>query len=165
MLFSWSWSFFLSMWLCSFSIGVRLWYYSTCNTCWPQGHTTLSKLNVKFRPSFDELLPYPSYYRQLVGRLDITFAVHIVGQFVSTPSSTHYATVFRFICSVRGSLQLGFFYLSTFIAALQAYTDANWASDIIDRCSLTGFFLFFFSRLFPHGSQKIVNCLRSSTEA
>lgn len=46
--------------------------------------------------------------------------------------------------ATSGSLQLGFYYLSTFISALQAYTDANWAGDIIDRCSLTGYFPFFF---------------------
>lgn len=37
---------------------------------------------------------------------------------------------------MSGSLQLGFYYLSTFISALQAYTDANWAGDIIDRSQL-----------------------------
>ncbi|KAG9447646.1 hypothetical protein H6P81_013774 [Aristolochia fimbriata] len=73
---------------------------------------SLTELNAKFWPADGELLSAPTLYRQLVGGLlyltisrpDICYAVHVVGLFMSTPRSVHYATVLRILRYIKGSL-------------------------------------------------------------
>lgn len=62
---------------------------------------TSLELDVKLRLNGGEPLPDPILYRQLVGSLiyltimhqDISYAVHLVGQFMTAPSSTHFASI------------------------------------------------------------------------
>ncbi|KAG9450564.1 hypothetical protein H6P81_010529 [Aristolochia fimbriata] len=73
------------------------------------------ELNAKFRPANGELLSDPTLYRQLVGGLlyliisrpDISYAVHVVSQFMSAPRSVHYAAVLRIMRYIKGSLFQG----------------------------------------------------------
>jgi hypothetical protein len=66
---------------------------------------TLIELNVHLTPSSGELLPDPTLYRQLIGslvyltvtRLDISYAVYQVSQFMSAPRSIHYAAIMRIL--------------------------------------------------------------------
>jgi hypothetical protein len=59
-----------------------------------------------------ELLPYATLYRQLVGshiylivtRPDISYAFHIVNQFMAVSRSLHYAAVLRILRYLKGIL-------------------------------------------------------------
>uniref|UniRef100_A0A2N9GRB9 Integrase catalytic domain-containing protein n=1 Tax=Fagus sylvatica TaxID=28930 RepID=A0A2N9GRB9_FAGSY len=93
-----------------------------------------------------EPLPDATLYRQLVGSLvyltvtrpDISYAVHIVSQFMAAPRSLHYAA---------------------------AYSDADWAGDPTDRRSTTGYCFLLGDSLISWRSKKQSVVTRSSTEA
>ncbi|KAL9265867.1 Retrovirus-related Pol polyprotein from transposon RE2-like protein [Drosera capensis] len=67
--------------------------------------------NVKLRPTDGNLLKDATRYRQLVGSLiyltvtrpDISYAVHLVSQFMTSPRSTHFAAVLRILRYVKES--------------------------------------------------------------
>uniref|UniRef100_A0A2N9GF18 Reverse transcriptase Ty1/copia-type domain-containing protein n=1 Tax=Fagus sylvatica TaxID=28930 RepID=A0A2N9GF18_FAGSY len=73
------------------------------------------ELNVKLNATDGEPLSDATLYRQLVGsfiyltvtRPDLAYAVHLVSQFMSTPRSTHYATVLRILRYIKGTLFYG----------------------------------------------------------
>uniref|UniRef100_A0A2N9GJZ0 Integrase catalytic domain-containing protein n=1 Tax=Fagus sylvatica TaxID=28930 RepID=A0A2N9GJZ0_FAGSY len=94
-----------------------------------------------------EPLPDATLYRQLVGSLvyltvtrpDISYAVHIVSQFMAAPRSLHYAAVLRILRYLKGTLFHGLHFSSQSSLTLQAYSDADWAGDPTDRRSTTGY--------------------------
>ena len=59
----------------------------------------------------------------------------------------------------------GFFYSSNNSLQLQAYSDATWVSNPVDRRSVTGFCIFLGSSLIAWKSKKQTGVSRSSTEA
>uniref|UniRef100_A0A2N9FLT4 Integrase catalytic domain-containing protein n=1 Tax=Fagus sylvatica TaxID=28930 RepID=A0A2N9FLT4_FAGSY len=93
-----------------------------------------------------EPLPDATLYRQLVGSLvyltvtrpDISYAVHIVSQFMAAPRSLHYAAVLRILRYLKGTLFHGLHFSSQLSLILQAYSDADWAGDPTDRRSTIG---------------------------
>ena len=86
-------------------------------------------------------------YRQIVGsliyptvtRLDISYAVYVVSQIMAAPRSPHYAAVLRILRYLKGIIFDGLHFSSHSSLTLQAYSDANWASDPTDRRSTTGY--------------------------
>uniref|UniRef100_A0A2N9F2K6 Integrase catalytic domain-containing protein n=1 Tax=Fagus sylvatica TaxID=28930 RepID=A0A2N9F2K6_FAGSY len=92
-----------------------------------------------------EPLPDATLYRQLVGSLvyltvtrpDISYAVHIVSQFMAAPRSLHYAAVLRILRYLKGTLFHGLHFSSQSSLTLQAYSDVDWAGDPTDRRSTT----------------------------
>ena len=101
---------------------------------------TLMEVNVKYRKDEGTLLDEPTLYRRLVGsliyltttRLDISYDVHQVSQFMSSPRHLHLAAVHSIICYLRGSPTCGLFFPTDTSLQLVAYSDADWA-----RCSDT----------------------------
>uniref|UniRef100_A0A2N9I753 Integrase catalytic domain-containing protein n=1 Tax=Fagus sylvatica TaxID=28930 RepID=A0A2N9I753_FAGSY len=120
-----------------------------------------------------EPLPDATLYRQLVGSLiyitvtrpDISYAVHIVSQFMAAPRSLHYAAVLRILRYLKGTLFHGLHFSSQSSLTLQAYSDADWAGDPTDRCSTTGYCFLLGDSLISWRSKKQSVVARSSTEA
>uniref|UniRef100_A0A2N9FGK5 Reverse transcriptase Ty1/copia-type domain-containing protein n=1 Tax=Fagus sylvatica TaxID=28930 RepID=A0A2N9FGK5_FAGSY len=120
-----------------------------------------------------EPLPDATLYRQLVGSLvyltvtrpDISYAVHIVSQFMAAPRSLHYAAVFRILRYLKGTLFHGLHFSSQSSLTLQAYSDADWAGDPTDRRSTTGYCFLLGDSLISWRSKKQSVVARSSTEA
>uniref|UniRef100_A0A2N9F3K8 Integrase catalytic domain-containing protein n=1 Tax=Fagus sylvatica TaxID=28930 RepID=A0A2N9F3K8_FAGSY len=120
-----------------------------------------------------EPLPDATLYRQLVGslvyltvtRLDISYAVHIVSQFMAAPRSLHYAAVLRILRYLKGTLFHGLHFSSQSSLTLQAYSDADWAGDPTDRRSTTGYCFLLGDSLISWRSKKQSVVARSSTEA
>ncbi|GKV10014.1 hypothetical protein SLEP1_g21439 [Rubroshorea leprosula] len=112
--------------------------------------SSLLEPNVKLTPMDGSPLSDPTHYRQLVGSLvylitirpDIAYVVHIVGQFMAAPRSTHYATVLHIICYVKGTLFHGLHFFANSNLVLRAYSNADWAGDPFDRRSITGYCFF-----------------------
>ena len=112
-------------------------------------------------------------YRQLVGsliyltvtRLDISHAVGMVSKFMDAPRSVHYAAVLRILRYVKGTLYLCLHYSSRSSLELHAYSDANWAGDPTDRCSITGFCFLLGTYLVSWHSKKQDVVSHSSTKA
>ncbi|XP_062085785.1 uncharacterized mitochondrial protein AtMg00810-like [Humulus lupulus] len=104
------------------------------------------ELNARYSLSDGVALSDPSLYRTLVGSLvyltitrpDIAYAVHIVSQFVASPTTVHWAAVLRILRYLRGTQFQSLFFPSTSTLELRAYSDADWGVDFTDRKSTTG---------------------------
>ncbi|GKD65512.1 uncharacterized mitochondrial protein-like protein [Tanacetum coccineum] len=110
-------------------------------------------------------LPDPNLYRTIVGSLvyltvtrpNISYAVHIVSQFVSAPTTVHWAA--------GGTKFQTLLFPSTSSLDLHAYFDSDWAGDVVSRKSTTGFCIFLGDSLILWKSKKQNVLSRSSTEA
>ena len=100
-----------------------------------------------------------------VTRAYISYAVHQVSQYLSAPRSTHYAAVQRILRYLEGTLFHGLFYSAQSPLVLRAFSDANWAGDLTDRRSTTGYCFLLGSSLISWRSKKQTFMARSSIEA
>uniref|UniRef100_A0A2N9J561 Integrase catalytic domain-containing protein n=1 Tax=Fagus sylvatica TaxID=28930 RepID=A0A2N9J561_FAGSY len=100
-----------------------------------------------------------------VTRPDISYAVHIVSQFMAAPRSLHYAVVLRILRYLKGTLFHGLHFSSQSSLTLQAYSDADWTGDPTDRHSTTGYCFLLGDSLISWRSKKQSVVARSSTEA
>ena len=111
-------------------------------------------------------------YRQLVGsliyltitRLDISYAVHVVSQFMAAPRYPHYVVVLRILRYLKGTIFNGPHFSSHSSLTLQAYSDADWAGDPTDYRSTTRYCFFFCDSLISWKIKKQTVVARSSTE-
>ncbi|KAK2359144.1 hypothetical protein QL285_096257 [Trifolium repens] len=89
------------------------------------------ELNVKYVPSDGIPLPDPTLYRTLVGSLvyltitrpDIAYAVHVVSQFVVSPTTVHWAAVLRILRYLRGTQFQSLLFPSSSSLELRACSD------------------------------------------
>ena len=101
--------------------------------------------NFRLNSHDGESLSNATLYRQLVVSLiyltvtclDISYAVHVVSQFMAAPRSPHYAAVLKIIQYLKGTIFDGFHFSSHSLLTLQAYSDADWTGDPFDRRSTT----------------------------
>jgi hypothetical protein len=108
------------------------------------------ELNVQLRASDGEPLSDLTCYRHLVGSLvylavtrpDISYHVHILSQFVSAPTSVHYSHLLRVLLYLRGTITRHLFFPHSSSLQIQAYSDATWASDPLDRRLLSAYCVF-----------------------
>ena len=130
------------------------------------------KYNCRLNSHDGESLSDATLYRQLVESLiyfivtrpDISYAVHVVSQFMAAPRSPHYAAVLRILRYLKGTIFDGLHFSSHSSLTLQAYSDADWASDPTDRQSTTGYCFLLGDSLISWRSKKqtVVSC--SNTE-
>uniref|UniRef100_A0A2N9GS30 Reverse transcriptase Ty1/copia-type domain-containing protein n=1 Tax=Fagus sylvatica TaxID=28930 RepID=A0A2N9GS30_FAGSY len=111
------------------------------------------------------LLQLGVLFTSLSLRPDISYAVHIVSQFMAAPRSLHYAAVLRILRYLKGTLFHGLHFSSQSSLTLQAYSDADWAGDPTDRRSTTGYCFLLGDSLISWRSKKQSVVARSSTEA
>ncbi|XP_044333777.1 uncharacterized mitochondrial protein AtMg00810 [Triticum aestivum] len=134
---------------------------------------TPMELHLQLRPTDGTPLEDPSRYRHIVGSLvyltvtrpDIAHAVHILSQFVCAPTSVHHGHLFRVLRYLRGTTSRRLFYANSSQLQLHAYSDSTWASDPIDRRSVTGYCIFLGTSLIAWKSKKQTAVSRSSAEA
>src|SRR3954469_3501928 len=135
---------------------------------------TPMELHLSLRASDGDPLSDPTRYRHLVGSLvylvvtrpDISYSVHILVQFVSAPTTVHYSHLLRVLRYLRGtiSLSLSLFFPRSSSLQLQAYSDATWASDPLDRRSLSAYCVFLGGSLIAWKTKKQTAVSRSSAE-
>ena len=89
----------------------------------------------------------------------------MVSQFVSTPRSTHWAALVRILRYLRGTIFQGLLFSSTSSLDMGAYADSNWAGDVTDRKSTSGFCMFLGDSLISWKSKKQSVVARSTAEA
>lgn len=119
----------------------------------------------------------PTSYRSIAGALqyltfsrpDIAYAVNTVCQFMTSPTDIHYVAVKRILRYLQGSLQKGLFFSSYGAIKdsvhVKALCDADWAGEVIQRRSTTGFIVYLGSCPVSWQSKKQSTVSRSSTEA
>ncbi|XP_050920474.1 uncharacterized mitochondrial protein AtMg00810-like [Lathyrus oleraceus] len=108
------------------------------------------KLNVKYDPSDGVPLSDPTLYRTLVDNLvyltitrpDIAYHVHVVSQFVVSPTIVHWEALLRICSYLRGTRFQSLLFPSPSSLELRAYSDADWRDNPTDRNSITIFCAF-----------------------
>ena len=131
------------------------------------------ELNLQLRLNDGTPLPDPSRYRHIIGSLvyltitrpDIAHAVPILSQFVSAPTSVHYAHLLHVLRYLWGTASQRLFYAKSSPVQLHAYSDSTWVSDPMDRRSITGYCIFIGTSPIAWKSKKQSAVSRSSAEA
>lgn len=90
--------------------------------------------SVKLYIKDGELLPNAEVYRRLIGKLlyltftrpDITFAVHKLCQFTSSPRAPHLHAAYKVLHYLKGTVGLGLFYSACSDFKLSAFSDVDW---------------------------------------
>ncbi|XP_071704321.1 secreted RxLR effector protein 161-like [Rutidosis leptorrhynchoides] len=121
----------------------------------------------------DQLLTNITEYQKLVGRLvyltltrpDISFAVHILSQYMHAPLQSHLNLTFRTLKYLKGSPGKGIHLVKGNNLDLYAYCDSDWAKCKMNRKSVTGYLVFFCGSLVSWKSKKQSVVSRSSAEA
>ena len=72
-------------------------------------------------------------------RLDIACAVSIVARFCANPTTVHWTAVKRILRHLQGTQNFGLLYKSDTTTEIEGYSDADWAGDVTDRKSMSGF--------------------------
>jgi histone deacetylase 1/2 len=133
--------------------------------------STTEKLSIT---SGDKLGPEDSTkYRSMVGalqyltltRLDLSFAVNKVCQFVHAPTTVHWGAVKRILSYVRGTCGIGLNIKKSKSMMVSGFSDADWAGCVDNRHSTGGFAVLLGSNLISWCARKQATVSRSSTEA
>ena len=72
-------------------------------------------------------------------RPDIAYAVGRVARFCANPTKEHWTAVKRILRYLNGTIKLGLLYSESTSAKIAGYTDADWAGDVGDRKSTSGY--------------------------
>ena len=103
--------------------------------------------NCRHNSHDDESLSDNTFYRQLIGNLiyltvtrpDISYAVHVVGQFMAALRSPHYVAILRILQYLKGTIFDGLHFSSHSSLTLQAYSNVDLTGDPTDRRSTIGY--------------------------
>lgn len=137
---------------------------------------TPSDINVKLQVSVDgdnkvDLKMFQScvgslLYLAIKTRPDITFSVNSVAKFCSNPNNEHWTAVKRIMRYLKGTSSFGLLYirdtsLHTAVSFV-GYSDADWAGDVDNRRSVSGYCYLLGSCLISWSSRK-QSCVALST--
>ena len=103
-------------------------------------------------------------YAMVATRDDITFAVSVVSQFMSKPSSMHWAAVKRILRYLKGTLDVKLC-LGGMALTLKGYCDADWGGDVNSRRSTMGYVFFLGEGTISWSSKRQPTIALSTTEA
>ncbi|PKU60279.1 Retrovirus-related Pol polyprotein from transposon TNT 1-94 [Dendrobium catenatum] len=114
----------------------------------------------------------PTLYRQLAGclqyltltRPDIAYMVNKICQHMQNPTNAHFEALKRLLRYIQGSIHTGLLVFKDKLI-LQSYADSDWAGDVDDRKSISGYCNFLGSSLISWSVKKQNAVARSSTEA
>ena len=112
-------------------------------------------------------------YQRLVGRLiylshtrpDIGFAVSVVSQYMNNPIEEHMEAVTRILRYLKLNPGKGLLFKKNDNRGIKVYTDADWAADVTDRRSTSGYCSYVWGNLVTWRSKKQPVVSRSSAEA
>ncbi|KAH9686538.1 reverse transcriptase Ty1/copia-type domain-containing protein [Citrus sinensis] len=129
--------------------------------------------NLKLSNDQGTLCQNPDQYRRLVGRLiyltitrlEITYAVNILSQFMHTPRRPHYDAALRVLRYIKSSPGAAILLSSTSSLELSAFLDSDWASCPMTRRSTTGNFIMLDNSPISWKTKKQPVVSRSSAEA
>lgn len=119
------------------------------------------------------ILPNPTQYRRLVGRLiylrttrpELSYAIHMLAQFMHSPQQEHWDAAMRVVRYLKSSPGQGILLRAGQDLKLTIWCDSDWAGCRLSRRSLTGFFIQLGGSPISWGTQKQGVISRSSTEA
>ncbi|GJZ54690.1 hypothetical protein Tco_0609575 [Tanacetum coccineum] len=98
-------------------------------------------------------------------RPDISCAVQHRSQIVSSPKEPHLQAAMHLLRYLKGSINKGLFYPVQTNMKVASFSDADWASYIMTKKSLTGYCIFLGHSLVSWKTKKQATVSRSSTRA
>ncbi|KAK2988354.1 hypothetical protein RJ640_001539 [Escallonia rubra] len=112
-------------------------------------------------------------FKSLVGSLtyltctrpDILYAVGYISRYMENPTTNHFKVAKRILRYFKGTTDLGIFYPASGDMKLVGYSDSDWARDVDDRKSTTGFVFYFGEAAFTWTSKKQSIVTLSTCEA
>lgn len=113
-------------------------------------------------------------YQQLIGGLmylavltrpDISFCISYLSQFNNCFNESHWKCAKRVLRYLKGTKDHGLMFTKTENLKLEGFVDADWAADIVDRKSFTGFCFKLSDSLVSWECKKQGSVALSSTEA
>ena len=115
----------------------------------------------------------PTLYRSIVGALqyatvtrpEISFSVNRVCQYMHKPQIHHWKAVKRILRYLAGTSTHGLLLTPSPNYSITGFSDSDWATDLDDRKSTTGYCIFVGRNLVSWSSKKQKAVSRSSTEA
>ncbi len=78
-------------------------------------------------------------YLSVSTRPDISFAVSSLARFSSKPTTEHWTALKRLLRYLKGTLTQGILYTKDGSSSILGYTDSDWAGDVNDRKSTSGY--------------------------
>ncbi|RVW62991.1 Retrovirus-related Pol polyprotein from transposon RE1 [Vitis vinifera] len=111
-------------------------------------------------------------YQRLIGKLiylshtqpDIAYVTSVVSQFMHCSSEDHMNAVTQILRYLKGTLGKGIMFSKNGHLEITGYTDADWAGNIFDRKSTSGYFTFVGGNLVTWKSKKHKVVALSSAE-
>ncbi|XP_019255211.1 PREDICTED: uncharacterized protein LOC109233803 [Nicotiana attenuata] len=103
--------------------------------------------STKLSANEGSLLPDPSYFRKLVGklnyltntRLDISYSVQCLSQFMQNPREPHLRAAYHVLRYLKGDPNFGIFLSNSNDYNIQAFCDSDWAACPDSRKSVSGY--------------------------
>lgn len=95
----------------------------------------------------------------------ILFGVGLVSRYMEAPTMTHFKAVKRILRYLKGTLDFGLMYSFSNDSKLVGYCDSDWAGNLDDRKSTTGFVFFMGETAFAWSSKKQPIVTLSTCEA
>ncbi|KAL5746975.1 hypothetical protein ACOSP7_023965 [Xanthoceras sorbifolium] len=137
-------------------------------------YNSFTASGVKLSLHEGEIFADPTCYRSTIGalqyltytRLDISYIVNKLSQFFIAPTTLHWQACKRVLRYLSGTVHKKLWFKpSSGSLKLEAYSDADWASSVDDRWSISGHYVFLVGNLISWSSQKQIVVARSSAEA
>lgn len=143
-------------------------------TCNPVKNPIVS--GTKLVKNGGEISENPTIFKQIIGSLmylsvtrpDIVFVVCLLSKFMTDPKSSHMAAAKRVLRYVMGTKDLGVFYRRNAGGTeneLEVYTDNDYAGDVEDRRSTSGYVFLLSGGAVAWSSKKQPIATLSTTEA
>ena len=114
-----------------------------------------------------------TFYKQIVGSLmyltatrpDTMFVVSLISRFMESPTEIHLAAAKRVLRYLKGTISLGILYKKGGHTELRGYSDSDYAGDLDDRKSTSGYLFMLSSGAVCWSSKKQPVVSLSTTEA
>ncbi|KAG2803054.1 hypothetical protein PC113_g24434 [Phytophthora cactorum] len=118
-----------------------------------------TKVNAPFREAVGALM-----HLMTATRPDIAYAVGYVSRFMENPQEEHWVAVKRFFCYLQGTKTHGICFKPGNKIDFRGYSDADWAGDLADRKSTSGYTFMLMSAPVSWGSKKQSSVSLSTSE-
>lgn len=127
---------------------------------------------LRLEPDMQASLTDKTMYQRMVGKLiflthtrpDISFAVSLVSRFMCCPQEPHLLAVKHIYRYLKGTSEFALLYQRGGDNRVRGFTDADWAGDLQDRKSTTGFVFLFGNTPVTWNSKKQPTVALSSTK-
>ncbi|KAL8106255.1 hypothetical protein AgCh_029879 [Apium graveolens] len=114
-----------------------------------------------------------TYFKQIVGclmyitttRPDLTFVVSLIARFMAKPTEMHYQVAKRVLKYLKGTTNFGILYKRGEVGALVGFTDSDYAGDVDDRKSTSGYVFLINGAVVAWSSKKQPIVTLSTTES